>query len=72
MVTVTRDDNYWRYWATGRLFSLSNLARIYVLVGKDPNGATHEIHIAFDNWPPSKGELQVLRELQVPEDVQTR
>lgn len=70
-LSVTRNNNYWGYWVRGKVFSLSNLARIYVVVGEDQGGSRHEIHIAFDNWPPSKGQLQVLQERHMSQrDVQ--
>jgi hypothetical protein len=61
-VAVRRDTNYWRYWSRGHLFSLRNVARIYVVLGEDPGGTQHELAIAFDNWPPSRGDLQILGE----------
>lgn len=71
-VAVRRDTNYWRYWSRGRLFTLSNVARIYVVLGEEPGGTQHEIAIAFDNWPPSRGELQILGERQIePHNVAT-
>ena len=65
-VSVTRNDDYWRYWLRGRLFSLSNCARIYIVVGEDPEGSRREIHVAFDDWPPRTGDLQILMEHEVP------
>ena len=64
-VAVTRSDNYWRYWIRGKL-SLSNCARIYVVVGEEPDGREREIHVAFDDWSLRRGELQVLLELEMP------
>lgn len=65
-ISVTRNDNYWRYWLRGRMFSLSNCARIYVIVGESSRGPRREIHVAFDDWPPASGELQTLEEREMP------
>jgi hypothetical protein len=64
-VSVSRDDAYWRYWLRGRLL-LSNCARVYVVVAEAPGGARQEIHVAFDQWPPSTGGVQVLLERDLP------
>ncbi|WP_435008507.1 hypothetical protein P12x_005714 [Tundrisphaera lichenicola] len=65
-VSVTRNDNYWRYWLRGRLFTLSNCARIYIAVGDDPEGSRREIHLTFDDWLTHKGEPQILMEREIP------
>ena len=59
MVSVERNDNYWRYWIRGK--SISNCSRIYVVVAEEPGGVEHEVHVAFDQWMRA-GDLQVLLE----------
>jgi hypothetical protein len=67
-VSVTRSDNYGKYWIRGN--GISNCARIYAVVGEDPDGTRREIHVAFDDWPPNHGQLEILMEREVPrEDV---
>jgi hypothetical protein len=53
VVDMSRNDNHWRYWLRGK-FTLSNLARVFVLVAEDRNGVRREIHLAFD--PLNKSE----------------
>lgn len=66
LLTVTNENNYWRYWIRGRLL-LSNCARIYVILAEDSTGKRREIHVAFDQWPPASGTLQVLLEREASE-----
>jgi hypothetical protein len=66
VVSVSQNNGRWRYWLRGRLL-LSNLARTFIVVAESPDGARHEIHVAFDPWAFSKG-LQVLQERQISVD----
>lgn len=63
IVSVTQDNNHWRYWSKGHL--VSNLARMFVVVAQAPDGTRHEFHVAFDPWSGSK-DMKVLQGLKVP------
>jgi hypothetical protein len=65
-VTVIRQDDYWLYWLRGHL-SLSNCARIYVVLGEAPGGSRRELHVAFDTWPLGTVGGDVLLEREVPD-----
>ena len=60
VVEISQNDNHWRYWLRGK-FTLSNLARVFVLVAEDADGVRHEIHLAFDPLSGSK-DPRVLQE----------
>lgn len=66
VISVKREDDYWRYWSRGWLFSLSNCARIYVVVAEASAGQRRELHVAFDDWPPKTWDLQILMERELP------
>ncbi len=57
MVSVDRNDNYWRYWIQGK--GISNCSRIYIVVAEEPGGVQHEVHVAFDEWMHNS-DLQIL------------
>ena len=60
VISVTENGNHWYYWLRGKLL-LSNLARIFVVVGEAVDGSRRQIHVAFDPLSSSK-ELKVLLE----------
>jgi hypothetical protein len=64
-VSIEQPNNHWRYWLRGKL-RLSNLARTFVVVAENADGARREIHIAFDPWRES-GALQVLQDKELPD-----
>jgi hypothetical protein len=61
IISVCRNDNHWRYWLRGKL-SLSNVARVFIVVVEPAGVGRRELHIAFDDWRGS-------RTLRLPQDI---
>ena len=64
VVSITKHNNYCRYWLRGNI-RLSNVARLYLVIAQSSDGSRHEIHTAIDQWPGASGKLQVLLERAV-------
>ena len=65
-IRILGERNVWSYWLRGKLF-LSNLATIYAVAAKAPDGVLQHIHVAFDPWDGSnRNKLQVLSEKRAP------